>query len=272
MTGVTFCRTLLVLLLSVALSACAHAGHRAPIRLLFVGNSLTYVGNLPGVLEAISASNGKAVVTEMLVKGGATLSDRAKDSSVRKALGAAHYDFVVLQERGGDVFCFGTGLQSAQDCDSWRAHIELGRAALVHGAQPVVLGSYQQLESASQALEEKERALAEQIGAVYIPVSERFRRSQVQLPEGEWFNADNMHPGPDLVLLEAVCLYRAIFGSAPKASELTADKPMYGPDAHFDGSVLASTQQVAAPVSHHTYAKARVTRIVQFGADIPSTP
>lgn len=272
MTHPNFCRSLLAFLLALAISACAQAENRAPIRVLFVGNSLTYVGNLPGVLEVLSASNGKAVVTEMLVKGGATLQDRAADSSVQNALDSAHYDFVVLQERGGDVFCLGADFQSRDDCDSIKSHVELGRAVLAHSAKPVVLGTYQQLESASQALEDKERALAEQIAAVYIPVSERFRRSQAQLPEGEWLNADKAHPGPDLVLLEAVWLYAAMFGSSPAASELRVEKPMYGPDARFDGSVPASAQRVAAPASHYIYAKSRVSRIVQIGLDQSSPP
>lgn len=272
MTRTNFCRSLLISLLAAALSGCATADERAPIHVLFVGNSLTYVGNLPGVLETLSASNGKAVVTEMLVKGGATLNDRAADSSVQKALGSAHYDFVVLQERGGDVLCFGTAFQVQDNCDSRKAHIELGRAVLAHGAKPIVLGTFQQLELASRALEEKERELAEQIGAMYIPVSERFRQSQVQLPKGEWLNADKSHPGPDLVLLEAVWLYAAMFGSPPAASELHAEKPMYGPEAHFDGSAPASTQQVAAPVSHHTYTKSHVSRILQIVKDSGSRP
>lgn len=272
MRHANFCCNFLIFLFAVALSGCEYAHGRAPTRVLFVGNSLTYVGNLPGVLETLSASNGKGVVTEMLVKGGATLSDRAGDSSVQRALGSAHYDFVVLQERGGDVFCYDTAFHSLEDCDSRKSHLKLGRTVLAHGAKPVVLGTYQQLESASRALEEKERQLAEQIGAMYIPVSERFRQSQVQLPSGNWLNADKLHPGPDLVLLEAVWLYAAMFGSPPMATELRAAKPMYGPEARFDGSVPASAQHVAASVSHHTYTKSRVSRILQIVKDQGSDP
>ena len=55
-------------LFAVVSSACALTEHPAPIRILFVGNSLTYVGNLPAALEALSTSNGKSVSVEMLVE------------------------------------------------------------------------------------------------------------------------------------------------------------------------------------------------------------
>lgn len=254
-------------LLGVVSSAYAPTERHAPIRILFVGNSLTYVGNLPAVLEALSTSNGKSISVEMLVKGGATLTERANDSSVEREMKAAVYDFVVLQERGGDVFCLGDASSGGDDCESSKAHIELGRVVLAHGAKPIVLGTYQPLESASQTIEKNESALAKQMGAIYIPVSESFRLTQTLYTDNAWFNADKMHPGPDLVLLEAVWLYSAIFGSPPTPHELTIAAPIFGPGAHFVGSSLASTQVVSAPASRYTYTMQRVAEIVRIGTE-----
>lgn len=252
-------------LLAIVSSACAPTEKPAPIRILFVGNSLTYVGNLPAVLEALSASNGRGVSVEMLVEGGATLTERANDSSVEREMETARYDFVVLQERGGDVFCFGDATSDADDCESSKAHIELGLAVVAHGAKPIVLGTYQSLESASQTIEKQEAALAKQMGAIYVPVSESFRLSRTLYTDKSWFNADKMHPGPDLVLLEAVWLYSAIFDSPPTPQELTVAAPIFGPGAHFVGSSLASTQAVAAPANRYTYTMQRVADIVRIG-------
>ena len=261
------CLSIALCLLAVVSSACAPTGHPASVRILFVGNSLTYVGNLPAVLEALSTSNGKSVSVEMLVKGGATLTERANDSSVEREMNSARYDFVVLQERGGDVFCFGDDSSGGDDCESSKAHVELGRVVLAHGAKPIVLGTYQSLESASQTIEKQESALAKQMGAIYIPVSESFRLSQTLYTDNAWFNADKTHPGPDLVLLEAVWLYSAIFDSPPTPQELTVAAPIFGPGAHFVGSSLASTQAVAAPATRYTYTMERVTDIVRIGTE-----
>ncbi|HET6913028.1 MAG TPA: hypothetical protein VFH71_06760 [Rhodanobacteraceae bacterium] len=61
-----------------------------PVRILFVGNSLTYVGNLPAVLDALATANGRRVQSDMIVKGGATLTQWLARGSVQKALNARH--------------------------------------------------------------------------------------------------------------------------------------------------------------------------------------
>ena len=81
---------LLVLMLVLTAPADSWARERIDppaLRLLFVGNSLVYVGNLPAVFDALARRNGRSVQSDMLVKGGATLSDRLEDGSVESALG-----------------------------------------------------------------------------------------------------------------------------------------------------------------------------------------
>src|SRR5690606_7001500 len=91
------------LLLAVA---CAQITDRAnKTRVLFVGNSLTYVGNLPAVFDALSHANNHGSRSDMIVAGGGTLTDRVDDGSVERALANGDYTHVVLQERGGDFMC-----------------------------------------------------------------------------------------------------------------------------------------------------------------------
>jgi len=236
-----------------------------PVRVLFVGNSLTYVGNLPGVLEALAAANGKSIATEMLVRGGATLSDRARDGSVRKVLGAARYDFVVLQERGGDVLCFNIIPDKNSECASTRAHVDLARIAASQGTRPILLGTYQQLQQASQAIEARERAVAKLIDAAHVPVSERFRQLRAESAAKNWFHEDGMHPGHDLVLLEAIWLYRAIFNSTPRPRNLVVTRPMFGPDARFEGAIPASAQSPVAAIKAYRYDKHEVSEMIRVG-------
>jgi hypothetical protein len=55
-------------------------------KVLFVGNSLTYVGNLPGVFDALAAANGHASSSDMIAAGGATLTHWVEDGAVSRAL------------------------------------------------------------------------------------------------------------------------------------------------------------------------------------------
>jgi len=67
--------------------------------LLFVGNSLTYVGNLPAVLDALAAANGRTIASDMLVSGGATLSERVADGSAGSARVATDATYRYSRER-----------------------------------------------------------------------------------------------------------------------------------------------------------------------------
>ena len=76
----------LALLVAMFLAISCAAPERAspPDRVLFVGNSLTYVGNVPAVFSALAEANGTPMPSDMIVKGGATLSERVADGSVAR--------------------------------------------------------------------------------------------------------------------------------------------------------------------------------------------
>lgn len=78
--------------------------HRPPYRMLFVGNSHTYMGNIPGALAAMSKLMGKPEVqpTRMVI-GGMTLEghwDIGAAQSLIEDNSSDWYDFVVLQDMG----------------------------------------------------------------------------------------------------------------------------------------------------------------------------
>ncbi len=61
-------RTALFVLPCMFAAMVSAAAPKQPVHVLFVGNSLTYVGNLPAVLEALATDNGKSLQADMLVK------------------------------------------------------------------------------------------------------------------------------------------------------------------------------------------------------------
>src|ERR1700760_1584324 len=89
------------------LSLCSASAFAAPptksLRVLFVGNSLTYVGNLPAVFAGLCEASHHTCAVDMIVKGGASLQDRVEDRSLERQDVAGHFDVVVLQERGGEL-------------------------------------------------------------------------------------------------------------------------------------------------------------------------
>ena len=259
-------RLLLSIIVVASLCASCVSVHHAsrPVRVLFVGNSVIYVGNLPAVLDTLATSNKRPVVSDMIVKGGATLTDHVANGSVERALAAERYDFVVLQERGGDVIC----AFSPTSCkDSEAALSTLTRLAAIHGAKPIFLGTYQTLPQASTALIEAESAATSRFPIGYVPVSGLFQTAVGSAPSAEWLYADHAHPGHDLILLEAALLYRQIFGTLPRSSGFSVHAPMYGPNAKFAPPSPTSRSVASQGISRlHTYTADRVAAVLAIAA------
>lgn len=221
---------------AMVLALCTLAAAAAPSRttgttttILFVGNSLTYVGNLPAVFAALSAANGHPVHTDMLVTGGATLAQWLDAGAVQRALEARRYTDVILQERGGDFACdFGP-----QTCKAPQHALRaLAHRTRAHGAKPILLGTYQVAAKASRELVAAESGAARANGVPYIDVSDHLNAGSVQYPYFAWF-AKEGHPGPDLVLLEAMLLYQRLYGALPADAPLDVRAPMFIPASRF---------------------------------------
>lgn len=193
--------------------------------ILFVGNSLTYVGNVPAVYSALAEANGRSSPSDMIVRGGATLSQRVGDGSVARALEAGKYTHLVIQERGGDLMCSFGADACAQAREAVLALTDIGKR---HGVVVLLLGTYQPDPSASRRLIESESEAARNAGIPYIEVSGKLQRLRGEAPELSWFAADGFHPGRELALLNALLVYQAIQGELPGPGPLTVTAPIYG--------------------------------------------
>jgi len=214
-------------LVLAATCSSGNAARTAPVNhsVLFVGNSLTYVGNTPAVFDALAAANGVTTSSDMIVKGGATLTQRLNDGSVARALAAKRYTAVVLQERGGDLMCsFGPSSCS----DSRKAILAIVSLAREAGAKAYLLGTYQGNPAASESLVAAESAAAAEAGIPYLEISQKLQTLRAAAPDMDWFAPDGMHPGPTLALLNATLLHQALLGSPPHPDALTVNAPIYG--------------------------------------------
>ena len=216
---------LAVPILLICASCSAQTSLAQTSRVLFVGNSLTYVGNVPAVFSAIAQANGRLVATDMIVEGGATLTQRVSDGSVARALDKNGYTALVLQERGGDLICTFVPDPCVQSRQAIKALAALAKGK---GVSVVLLGTYQSLPAASQRLIEAELSAASEAGISYIEVCEKLRQLRNTAPELTWFASDSMHPGKDLALLNAILVYEALHGSLPKPLPFTVNAPIYG--------------------------------------------
>ena len=69
------------------------------VRVLFLGNSYTYVNDLPAVFRHLARAAGRNVETGMVANGGETLAQHAASPESLAAIRAPSWRFVILQEQ-----------------------------------------------------------------------------------------------------------------------------------------------------------------------------
>jgi hypothetical protein len=89
----------LLLLLALLPTGWGGKSHAAPAkRVLFIGNSLTFVNDLPAVFTQLAKSGGFTVATGEHMMGGAHLADHLASPDLGTQLWGQKWNIVVLQE------------------------------------------------------------------------------------------------------------------------------------------------------------------------------
>lgn len=69
------------------------------INVLFLGNSYTYVNDLPGMIEEIAEKEGKTFYHESVTPGGCTLFQHVESQNSLSKIRKGNWDYVILQEQ-----------------------------------------------------------------------------------------------------------------------------------------------------------------------------
>ncbi len=84
-------------------SAGPTCGTGACTRVLFLGNSFTYVNDLPSTFAQLAESAGRPVQVAMVAGGGETLAQHAASSDSLDKIASQGWTYVVLQEQSADT-------------------------------------------------------------------------------------------------------------------------------------------------------------------------
>lgn len=80
------------------LLSCQSAEAQKTYRVLFVGNSLTYVNSLPDLVREEAALRGVTLVSESLTFANYALEDHWLEGKVQRLISSEDFDFVVVQQ------------------------------------------------------------------------------------------------------------------------------------------------------------------------------
>jgi predicted alpha/beta superfamily hydrolase len=224
-------------------------------RVLFIGNSLTYVNNLPSAFASLAPSDLHLSV-DMIARAGVALEDYDHDPLVMQALATGGYTDVILQERGGNAMCPpGCEKRLAAFARTDQSTVALARDARASGARVYYLGTWQRANREVSENEARgERRIAALVGMPLIEFSETRRRLVEMYPDAAWTHPDGEHPGHTMTALMALRTWRAVMGDVSTRTPCVSGPLWYhAPDpegiVHIDMTATPPTCLVDAPMA-----------------------
>jgi hypothetical protein len=190
-----------------------------------VGNSYTYVNDMPKMFSAVAESLGDQVEVDMAAPGGFSFESHAKDASTRAKIGAKAWGFVVLQEQSQrpdfpsaqletEVIPYALQLDGLVHSghaatrtvffETW-GHKTGDRGNCAHFPEVCSYEGMQRRLSAAYA------DFARRTSALLAPVGTAWKNVRLSHPEIELYQADGIHPSMQGSYLAACVFYAVLF-------------------------------------------------------------
>jgi hypothetical protein len=223
-----------LLLVSLVLGGCAAPAcgqDPACTRLLFIGNSYTFVNDLPGTFARLAQSGGKRVETGMAATGGWILSDHLKSADTLEKITSSTWDYIVLQEQSqipaSELF------RKAEMYPAARALTVKIREA---GATPVFFVTWAHRQgwpeeklptyaSMQLQIDEGYVRIAEETKTRLAPVGFAWYKLWKQNPQLSLWQEDGSHPNEKGTYLAACVFYATLYKESPEGLNYTGNLP-----------------------------------------------
>ena len=207
----------------------AHGQVSDSIKVLFLGNSYTYVNTLPAMVAECAASDEKEIIQSSNTPGGYTFQGHLTNATSQDLIQQGDWDFVVLQEQSQipsfpldqvEVECFPFAAQLNDSilhynpCAETVFYMTWGRQngdAQNCGSWPPVC-TY---EGMDDLLNERYRIMAEDNQAIISPVGAVWRYIRTNNPEINLYNPDGSHPSIEGTYAAAISFYTILFREDP---------------------------------------------------------
>ncbi len=208
--------------------------------ILFIGNSFTYVNDLPAMLTKLAQAGGQnPLVYASETPGGCSFEKHWRDGKALKAIQSRKWDFVVLQEvsqgpvrNKAAMFEYARKLNEAITTQGAKTLLYLTWSWPKPDDQPAITSAYQEL--------------AQELKAQVVPVGVAWDATLQAHPKIGLFGKDHHHPSPAGTYLAACAFYATIYGRTPEKLPSTV-KDLQDADAPLlQKQAFTAVQQVTA--------------------------
>jgi hypothetical protein len=197
-------------LLHSLLIAALFLHQQQPLRILFIGNSLTYVNDLPAMVCGLARSAGRQARCESVAKPDYSLEDHWNEREARAAI-ARGWDVVILQQGPSAL------------PESRRLLIDYAKRfdgeIRKTGARTALYMVWpsQARRGDFPGVSQSYAAAAKEVNGLLLPVGDAWRAAWAVDARLPLYGADGLHPSVSGTYLAALVIYAQLFGEPAPA-------------------------------------------------------
>jgi len=180
------------------------------LNVLFIGNSHTYLHNMPGMAVKLGENGGHPIDARQITGEGASLEWHWKRPDTRNLIREKKWNYVVLQERSGGPLENRAGMSDY----ALRLHKEIK----AQGARTVLFMTWanKHRPETQKAIADAYTQVAGELGATLAPVGLAWEKVRLEDPAFDLYHSDGRHANPMGAYLTA-CVFYTIFAKKSPA-------------------------------------------------------
>ena len=200
---------------------CSDQQNASCTRVLFLGNSYTFVNDLPNTFAQLANAGKHAAKAGVVAEGGWTLADHVQSGSTHKALRESNWDYVVLQEQSQIP-----SVEQSRTFSMYPAARALVQEIRDRNASPILFLTWAHQDGYPEEGMKDYESMQYQIKDGYIAISRELNVPVAEVgsawlaavrshPELHLWQEDGSHPSEEGTYLAACVFYAVIFQESP---------------------------------------------------------
>ena len=204
------------------------------LNVLLLGNSYTYVNNLPELFEGLALAADRTLITTSNTPGGHTLDGHSENATSLSLIASGGWDYVVLQEQSQiptiEYWRENSMYPAARLLDSLITNVDAatlffmtwgrengGQQCIGDYCSPLFVDYFHMQDSLASAY----RRITSELEAVISPVGEAWALARLENPQAALWSTDQSHPSLEGSYLAACVFYATLFNESPLGLNFT---------------------------------------------------